>query len=88
MIVQNKNAIISAATIVEPTGVENKIDTIIPINAQLTDIIPDKITTPLKLHITRIADNAGNIINAEINNEPTKFIPNTIITAMITAIIK
>ena len=78
----------SAATIVEPTGVENKIDTTIPTSAHTTDITAEHITTLLKFCNKLIADNAGKIINAEINNEPTRFIPNTITTAIITAIIK
>ena len=78
----------SAATIVEPTGVENKIDNNRPATAQKTDIIAEQITTPLKFLITRIADSAGKITSADIRSEPTRFIPNTIITAIITAINK
>ena len=73
---------------VEPTGVENIIDNTMPKKAQKTDNILEKITTPLKLCITLIADKAGNITSADISKEPTKFIPNTIITAIITAINK
>ena len=39
---------ISAATIVDPTGVENKMETNIPNNEQHTEIIAEQITTPLK----------------------------------------
>lgn len=70
-------------TIVEPTGVPPTIDKIIPANAHITDIIADAMVTDLKLENKRIADNAGNIINAEISNDPTRFIASTIITAII-----
>lgn len=69
-------------TMVEPTGVPATIDIIIPANAHTTDITADPIVTALKLKNRRIADSAGNIINAEISNEPTKFIASTIITAI------
>ena len=73
---------------VEPTGVDPRMDISIPIKVQHTEIIAEHMTTPLKLLITLIADNAGKITSAEINNEPTKFIASTIITAVITAISK
>lgn len=76
----------SAATIVEPTGVENKTDATIPTAAQMIDIRVEHRITPLKFPTTRIADNAGNIINAEIKSDPTKFMANTIIIAVMTAI--
>lgn len=71
---------------VEPTGVDINIDTIIPTNAHITEIIPEQITTPLKFCIILIEDNAGKIIKAEIKREPTKFIDSTMITAMTIAI--
>lgn len=83
---QIKNITISAATIVEPTGVEKKIDSMIPASAQTTEITPAQITTPLKFCITRIADSAGKITSAEISREPTRFIASTMITAVMTAI--
>ncbi len=73
---------------VEPTGVDINIDTIMPTNAHRTEIIPEQITTPLKFRIILIEDNAGKIIKAEINRERTKFIDKTIITAMTIAIRK
>ena len=81
-----KNAAISATTIVDPTGVETKIETNIPITAQITDKDAEKITTPLKFLIILIAESAGKIIRAEMRSEPTRFIPKTMITAIITAI--
>ena len=83
-----KNTIISATTIVEPTGVENSMETTIPTNEQHTEIMAEYITTPLKFLITLIAESAGKITNAEIKREPTKFIAKTIITAVIIAISK
>lgn len=83
-----KKITIFAATIVAPTGVEKRIEISIPVTEQQTEITADTITTPLKLCINLIADNAGKMINAEINNDPTNFIPNTIIVAITTAIIK
>ena len=75
-------------TIVEPTGVDANIDMIIPDTAPSTDNAAAYIITDLKLFIIRIADNAGNTSNAVISSEPTRFIANTIITAVITAIIR
>ena len=53
---------------VEPTGVENKIERIIPTAAQITEINAEHRMTPRKLLNTRIADRAGKIINAEISS--------------------
>lgn len=75
-----------AATIVEPTGVENNIDVSSPNTAHSTEIIAERITTPLKFWINLMDDRAGNIIKADIRSEPTRFIASTIITAVITAI--
>ena len=77
---------ISIATIVEPTGVSVRIDMIIPNTAQTTDSIAEQIVTLKNVLKIRIADSAGKMINAEINNEPTRFIARTMITAIITAI--
>ena len=85
---QTKNIQIFVVTIVAPTGVENIIDTSIPTIAQHDDITADAITTPLKFCIILIAERAGKIISAEIKSEPTRFIANTIIKAVITAINK
>ena len=81
-----KKAMISIETIVEPTGVPAKIDRIIPIKAQNTDRIAEHITTEQKDLYILIAEIAGKITNAEINKEPTKFIANTIMTAIMIAI--
>lgn len=82
----NAKAIISAATTVEPTGVENRIDARIPVAAQITDNTAEQIITLRKLLNTRIAETAGNTISADVSNEPARFIARTIITAHITAI--
>ena len=71
---------------VAPTGVEKRMDNTIPASAQPMDNTVAQSITPLKFCITRIADNAGKIISAEISSEPTKFIASTIMTAVITAI--
>ena len=84
----SKNTAISATTIVAPAGVAYKIEKIIPVPAHMTEIIDEQIITLLKLLNIRIADKDGKIINAEINREPTKFIANTIIKAVIIAINK
>ena len=81
-----KNAAISTATIVDPTGVEQSIEVSIPITAQATEIIAEHTMTARKLLNNLIADNAGNIMSAVINSEPTRFIASTIIIAVITAI--
>nr|WP_288679947.1 hypothetical protein [uncultured Brachyspira sp.] len=65
-----------------------RIEIKIPITEQITDIIAEQIVTERKLLNICIDDKAGNIIKAEINNEPTRFIANTMTTAIITAINK
>ena len=82
------NTTISAVTIVAPTGVENRMDNIIPVPAQITDMTAEQMITLLKLWNTRIAESAGKIINAEISREPTKFMAMTIIKAVMTAIMR
>ena len=81
-----KNAAISAVTIVEPTGVEQSIERIIPVPAQITEITAEQTITALKLLKTLIAESAGKIIRAEISREPTRFIARTIISAVTIAI--
>ena len=71
---------------VDPTGVSKRSYAIIPVNAQTTEMITEKITTPLKFLINLMAESAGKIISADIRSEPTRFIPSTIITAVIIAI--
>ena len=75
-------------TIVEPTGVDTRIDIKIPAAEQNTDNTTEQRMTDLKLLKTRIAESAGKITKAEISSEPTKFIASTIIVAVITAINK
>ena len=81
-----KNAIISTATIVDPTGVPATMEVRIPIKAQQTDRIAEQIVTDLKLLNRRIADIAGEMIRAEISRDPTRFMARTMMTAVMTAI--
>ena len=83
-----KKTTISTATIVGPTGVPRTIESNKPVAAANTEIIAELMVTDLKLLNTRIALSAGKIIKADINNEPTRFIAKTIITAVIIAINK
>lgn len=83
---QMTKATISTATMVEPTGVPAKMEARIPKTAQNTENIAENTMTDLKLLNNRIEESAGKIINADIKREPTRFIANTIITAMTTAI--
>ena len=75
-----------ASTIVDPTGVDKSIEDSIPSKAHIIDIIAEHMTTDLKFFISLIAESAGNTIKADISNEPTRFIPSTIIIAIIIAI--
>ena len=77
---------ISAHTIVGPTGVSNKIDAMMPIAVQSTDMTAEQIVTDLNDLNILIALKAGKIIKAEMSNEPTRFIAKTMIIAVITAI--
>ena len=86
MIQQAANASASTTTIVDPTGVPARIDTMIPISAQQTERTAEQIVTDRKLRKSRIADSAGKITNAEIRSDPTRFMASTMITAMTTAI--
>ena len=69
-----------------PTGVPQIMETKIPRSAQIADIIVENTVTDLNVLKTRIAERAGNIINAEIRREPTRFIARTITTAITIAI--
>ena len=71
---------------VEPTGVEARIETMIPAAEQMTDITAEQRITERKLLKSRIADSAGKIISAEIKSDPTRFIARTITDAVMTAI--
>ena len=66
---------------VAPTGVEDKMEIVIPLMVQIRDNTADITTTLLKVSTIFIADKGGNTISAEINNEPTNFIPNTMTVA-------
>ena len=66
----------------EPTSTEIKS----PIPVHTTEKTADDIVTDRKLLNTHIEASAGKIIKAEIRSEPTRFIANTTITAIITAI--
>ena len=85
---QTRKARISHTTIVGPTGVEKIIAVNIPIIAQTTETIVERITTRLNVRQTRIEESAGKITSAEMRSEPTRFIARTIIIAVTTAIIK
>lgn len=76
----------SIATIVEPTGVDARIDTRIPAAAQMTDITAEHRITARKLLNSRMAERAGKIISADMSREPTRFIASTMTVAVITAI--
>lgn len=71
---------------VEPTGVDAIIETKIPVSEHITETAAEQITTFLKLLKTLMAERAGNMTNAEMRREPTRFMASTIITAVITAI--
>ena len=73
-------------TTVAPTGVENKIEAMMPVNAQKIPITPDDITTEKKLLNILSAERTGNTISADIRRDPTSCMLSTITTAMITDI--
>ena len=74
-------------TMVAPTGVPSHMIAIsIPTVEQTTAIIAEQITTRLKSLKIRIADRAGNIIRAEVSNDPTKRIDKETTIAITTAI--
>ena len=78
----------SATTIVGPTGVPAIIEAMIPVAVQHTDKIAEQMVTDLNDLKMRIALNAGKMIKAEINKDPTRFIANTMMTAVTTAMTK
>ena len=78
----------SAKTMVGPTGVPAIMEANIPIAVQVTDKIAEQIVTDLNDLKMRIALNAGKIMSAEINKEPTRFIAKTMMIAVTTAINK
>ena len=71
---------------VEPTGVPASMDIIIPLRAHTTENAAENKVTDLKLRNRFIADNAGNIISADIRSEPTRFMARTIMIAIVMAI--
>ena len=75
----------SAATIVEPTGVPPRMAVSMPINAHATERTAAQMVTLKKLRQTRMAANAGKTMSAEISREPTRFIASTMMTATTTA---
>ena len=74
--------IMSAATIVAPTGVSARTETRMPASEHPTEITEAQIVTLLKLLKTRIAESAGKMMRAEIRSAPTRFIAITITTAV------
>ena len=76
----------SAATMVEPTGVPARMATRIPTNEQTTEIMAAATVTAKKLLNTRMAERAGNTTKADTSSAPTRFIASTIMTATTTAI--
>ena len=70
---------------VEPTGVPARIEIRIPPAALTTDITAALMVTERKDLNSRMAESAGKITSAEIRREPTRFIANTMITAITTA---
>lgn len=85
---KTKKTHIFAVTIVAPTGVPHRSDIKNPVPAQNTAVTAEQIITLLKLRNIRMAVIDGNIISAEISSEPTRLMARTIITAVITAIIR
>ena len=71
-----------------PTGVLKAMDDSIPTDVQNNETITAQIVTDLNVLKIRIALRAGKIIKADINNDPTKLMAKTIMTAIIMAIIK
>ena len=71
---------------VGPIGEESIRESNIPTHAHVTDMAAEQMTTFLKLQKILIAERAGNMISADINKEPTRFIASTMITAVIIAI--
>ena len=63
-------------------------DRLIPIIDANTAIMPDAMITLLKLLNSLIAESVGKTINADVRRAPTKFMARTIITAVITAIMR
>ena len=73
-------------TTVAPTGVENSMDRLMPITDAATAMTAEAMMTFLKLENRRMAVNDGKTIRADVRRAPTRFMANTIIIAVITAI--
>lgn len=76
----------SAATMVEPTGVPARIATRIPISEQTTEVTAAATVTEKKLLKMRMAERAGNTTKADTRSAPTRFMASTIMTATMMAI--
>ena len=85
MITNRPYMTISHATIVDPTGVPDRMDMIMPVRVQRTDRTAEQTVTLLKLLNTLIDDIAGNMTRADMRSDPTRFIARTIIVAIIIA---
>ena len=83
---QMRNATMSAATIVEPTGVPARMAAMIPVSEQITEIVAAATVTVKKLLKTRMAESAGKTTSAETSKAPTRFMARTIIAAIMIAI--
>ena len=73
---------------VAPAGVSERMETQRPKNAQITENVPEQITTDLKFLNRRMAERAGKIISAVIKREPTSLMARTITTAVTVAMSK
>ena len=78
-------AIISVHTMVAPTGVPKRMDTVIPRAAHSTLILPAKMTTALNERKSAVAHRVGKTTKAEIKRAPTYRIATTITTAQVRA---
>ena len=73
-------------TTLAPAGDAHTYDTVIPTTKHTTEITPELIITLLNVRHTRIDVSAGKMIRLEIRSAPIIRIPNTIVTAVKTAI--
>ena len=80
------NTIRSAVTIVGPMAVAKRIDMTVPAKAQDMEMMTESTVTPLKVLDSLIAERAGNMISADANSAPKRFIANTTVTAVMMAI--
>ena len=73
---------------VDPTGVPARIEIRSPASAQTTESTAEQTVTEKKLRKIRMADSAGKMTRAEISSDPTRFMARTMMTAIMTAIIR